>query len=110
MSKNSFYSQIVDIESVTLELDQMDLSDSEKVHLAELIDSSLHHTILDAILSELNEEDKQVFMRYLQENDDEKIWQHLNGKVSNIEEKIKNAAEELKKELHKDIKEARARK
>lgn len=99
-----FYSHIIEIESITIELDQMELSESEKMHLASLIDSNLHHSILAAVLSELSEEDKKAFMMYLIDQDNDKIWDLLNERVEKIEIKIKKVAEEIKKELHEDIK------
>lgn len=102
-----FYSHLIEIESVISELDKLDLSEEEKIHLAGLIDSSLHHTVLDAILSELSEGDKRVFLQHVHEDDHGKIWQFLTEKVDKIEEKIKKAAEDLKIELHEDIKEAK---
>ncbi|MBI2039948.1 hypothetical protein HYT18_02655 [Candidatus Microgenomates bacterium] len=98
-----FYSHIVKIETITAELDKLDLTDEERIHLAHLIDSSLHHTILDAILSQLAEEDKRLFLKHVHEDDHDKIWQFLNEKVDNIEEKIKKAADGLINELHEDI-------
>ncbi|MBI2022322.1 hypothetical protein HYS97_00515 [Candidatus Daviesbacteria bacterium] len=106
MKKHYFYSHLVEIESLVLELDKMDFSEEEKIHLASLIDSSLHHTVLDAVLSQLQDDDKKVFLKHLKKEDHSKIWQHLNEKIDNIEEKIRQAAERLKEDLHKDIKEA----
>lgn len=102
--KHHFYSRIIEIESVIFELDKLDLSTDEKIHLATLIDSNLHQTILDTILSELSNSDKEIFFTHLNKNDHDKIWQHLIEKVENIEGKIKKAAEDLKEDLHKDIK------
>lgn len=102
-----FYSHLIEIESIVLELDQLDLSKEQKVHLANLVDSSLHHTILDAVLSELTPEDKKVFLNYLKVGEHSQIWQFLNSKIEQVEEKIKKAAEDLKLELHKDLKEAK---
>ena len=102
-----FYTHLIEIESLIVELDALNLSDTEKHHLAELVDSSIHHTILDVILSELSESDKKVFLDHLESNDHSKIWNHLNNKVDNIEDKIKSAAEDLKGELHKDIRETK---
>lgn len=107
MSKTFFYSNLIEIESIIMELDKLDLTDEQKVHLAGLIDSSLHHMILDAILSELTPADKKVFLNHLKEDNHSKIWQFLNEKVDNIEDKIKKAADDLKTEMHKDLKEAR---
>ena len=98
-----FYTHLIEIESIIIELDKLGLSEEQKIHLTDLIDSSLHHTILDAVLSELSPSDKRVFLNHLQENDPSKIWKFLNGKIDNIEEKVKKAANELKLELHKDL-------
>lgn len=104
-----FYSHLIEIESIVIELDKMDLTKEQKIHLAGLIDSSLHHTILDAVLSELASSDKKAFLKHLEENDHAKIWQFLNDRIDKIEEKIKKTAYDLKKELHEDIKEAKNR-
>lgn len=103
---NYFYTHLIEVESIIVELDKMDLTDEQKLHLASLIDSSLHQTILDAILSELSDTDKRAFMQYLDKRDHEKIWKFLQEKVDRVEEKIRKAAEDLKMQLHKDLKEA----
>lgn len=105
-----FYSHLIEVDSIILELDKMDLSSEERLHLANLIDSSIHHSVLDAILSELSTADKRVFMQHLSEGDHDKIWKFLQEKVDGVEEKIKKAADDLKIELHKDLKEAKKQK
>ena len=111
---NQFYTKIITIESVIEELHNLDLDEEQKIHLAHLVDSSMHHAILDAILSELTESDKRIFLQHLSENDhyeqsssSSKIWKFLNSRVDNIEEKIKKTVDDLKKELHKDIRNAK---
>ncbi|MBI3069833.1 MAG: hypothetical protein HYY87_00830 [Candidatus Levybacteria bacterium] len=103
MKQKYFYSHIVETSIISLELGEIDLAPSERVHLVSLVESQLHHAILDTILSELSEGDKKKFLGHLTFDDHDKIWVHLKGKIENIEEKIKRVAEELKKELHKDI-------
>lgn len=105
--KGHFYSHLVTFEEVLIELDTLELSPDEKHHLGQLVDSNLHHTILDAILAELSEEDKERFLRLINTDQHDKIWEHLTGKVDNIEEKIKKAAQEMTTQMHKDIKEAK---
>lgn len=99
-----FFSHLTEIESINIELDKLDLKKEQKLHLADLIDSSLYHTVLDAIFSELNSEEKKDFINHLREDDSERMWSFLNSKIDNIEDKIKKAAEDLKKELHSDLK------
>jgi hypothetical protein len=107
MKQKHFYSHLIEMDSLYIELDELNLSESERHGLASLIDANLHSTILNAILSEMAEEDKLKFLDHLRNHDDDKIWTHLNAKVNLIEEKIKKAAGELKDQMHEDLKEAR---
>lgn len=107
--KKKFYSHLVQIETIAMRLQYMDLSDEERTHLLGLIDSSLHHAVLDAVLSELTEKDKKRFLEHMNSEDNEKLWKFLNEKVDNIEDKIKQTAESLTKELHKDIDEVKGK-
>lgn len=102
-----FYTHLIEIESIIIELDKLDLTTEQKVHLTGLIDSTLHYTVLDAVLSELSPQDKKGFLHHLKEDDHSKIWQFLNEKVDNIEEKIKKTASDLKIKLHRDLKEVK---
>lgn len=103
MRKKYFYTHIIDTSTLSLELGDMDLSPAERTHLVSLIDSNIHHEVLDLVLSELNPEDKKTFLTHLASEDHDKVWKFLNQKIDNIEEKIKKTAEDIKKELHKDI-------
>ena len=104
---NYFYTHLIEVESIIVELDKMDLTQEQKSHLASLVDSSLHQTILDAILSELSDADKRAFIQHLDKADHEKIWRFLTEKVDGVEDKIKKAAGDLKKELHEDLRKAK---
>jgi hypothetical protein len=105
--KKNFYSHLIDTESLVIELDKMGFSEEERGHLVALIDSNVHHTVLELILSELAKEDKKVFLEHVAGENHEKVWELLNQKVDKIEEKITKAASDLKVELHKDIKESK---
>lgn len=105
--KGKFYAHLVNMEEVLVELDTLELSTDEKHHLGQLLDSNLHHTVLDAILDELSDEDKEILLRLINSQKHDKIWEHLNGKVSDVEEKIKKAAKEITSQMHKDIKDAK---
>lgn len=105
--KKRFYSHVLDTSSLTLALGEMDLSQGERKHLVELAQDNLHHAILDVVLSELSSEDKQKFLLLLSQDDQEKIWSLLTERIDHVEDKIKKTADELKKELHKDIEESK---
>ena len=105
MRRKYFYTHIIDTSILSLELAEMDLTPKERLHLISLIDSNIHHEVLDLILSELTPLDKKTFLTHLASENHDKVWKFLRGRVNNIEEKIKKAAEDVKNELHKDIKE-----
>lgn len=102
-----FYSHLIEIESVTIELDSIDLADHEKHELAHLLDSNIHNVVMDAILSKLTDEDKKDFAGIATDEDHKKIWNFLNEKSEDIEADIKKAAGDFKKQLKEDIEEAR---
>jgi len=102
--KKSFYNHLVTIDSLTIELDKIEMSQDEKRHLILLIDSNIHQTVLNVVLSELQGNDKKIFLHHLSSGDHDKAWIHLKGKIENVENKIKKAADEIIKELHEDIK------
>ena len=100
--KPQFYSHLVQID-IEQDLESIELTRQEKQELIKIAHSNLHHAILDAILSELSEKDKRTFLSHLADNDHDKTWKHLNTKIEGVEEKIQKTAENLKRELQKDI-------
>lgn len=103
-----FYTKFIQKETLIEQLDTLNLSMEEKVHLSTLIDSSLHHLVLDEILSNLSTEDKKLFIDLIShEKDHQKIYDFLTGKIENIENRIKKISDELIEEMHGDIKEAK---
>ncbi len=108
--KKQFYSHLVETDSLVVELNRMNISESDKAQLISLIDSSIHHVIMDAILSELSPDDKKIFLTHVLSHEHDKIWELLDKKVDKIEDKITQAADSLKKELYKDIQEVKEEK
>lgn len=103
-----FYSYLIEVESLVGALDELNLKDHHKHNLTSLIDSSLHHTVLDAILSQLSESDKKFFLKRLSEEPESlELMDFLNSRIGKIEDKIRQTADDLKQALHKDIKDAK---
>ncbi len=104
--KKHFYSHLIDLEPLFIELDTLDFGEQERSELAELIDSHIHTSILDTLFSELNEKEKLSFINLLGENDHSKIWEHLFKNIEKVEEKILKVVNELISELQEDIRQA----
>ena len=102
--KKYFYSSLISLDILDSELDTLDLSREEKEELLKLAHESIHHTVMDAILSQLSGADKKKFFELLAQDNHKNIWKHLNEKTEKIEDKIVEAGEEIKKQLHSDIK------
>jgi Mg/Co/Ni transporter MgtE len=107
MKKKMFYSHLVETTFISLDIGDMELTKEERLHLLSLVDSNVHNSVLDTVLSNLESEDKKIFLSNLHLNDHKKIWQHLREKIDDVEEKIIEKIEDLKKELQKDIDEAK---
>lgn len=103
MKKKQFYHQLVETEELKSALSSLCLEHDEHKHLEMLIESTIHHEIINAILSELSESDKKIFLKHLASDDHHNVWDYLMKRVDNIEDKIKKAAEDLKEELRSDI-------
>lgn len=105
--KKHFYTHIVETDSVVVKLTEMKLTEEEKAHLISIMESSLHHTILDAVLTELSASDRKLFLKELASDDHDSIWKFLKSRIDGIEDKIQKVADDLKKELHEDIETAK---
>jgi len=103
-----FYSHLVEIETITEKLDELDMTPSQKKHLADLIDSTIHQEVLDIIFSRLSDQDKLLFIEELKNDPtNPEIVKLLNEKVEGIEDEIKEAVIKIKKELHEDMETAK---
>ncbi len=100
-----FYAHLVDIESLTVELDKLSLEDHHRKDLAEILDTMIHQTVMDVVLSNLSKEDQHQFVHKLKTEDPKDVMKFLNERVANIEDQIHDALKELKKDLHSDINE-----
>lgn len=103
-----FYSHLVEIETITEKLDELEMNQKQRKHLAHLIDSTIHQEVLDIIFSKLSDSDKLLFIEHFSKNpENPEIMKLLNEKASDIEIEIKEAVKKIKKELHEDIETAK---
>jgi len=98
-----FYSHIIEIDTLIIEIKKLDFPEPEKNNLVTLVDNTIYHKVIDVVLSELGEEDKQLFLKLLAQDQHKDIWDHLKDKVIDIEDKIKTAVNELIEDFRKDL-------
>jgi predicted transcriptional regulator len=107
MKGKHFYSHLIEIHEIYLSISEIDLEDSERSHLLSLAEANIHATVINTVLPQLSEEDKKIFLKNLVANDHEKTWKHLSNRIKNIESKLSKSLQELRRELLKDIEEAK---
>ena len=79
--KNYFYAHLVDLGDVEKELDILGLEDSEKKELIMIIESSIHHKVVDIILTELSEDHKIIFLEHIGSDDHDNVWELLGRAI-----------------------------
>ena len=108
--KKHFYSHLIEIDSIMVSLATLDISAKEKQELILIVESSVHHLVVDTVLSELVEEDKKIFIIHLAKENHIGLWTFLNHKIHNVEDKIRQAVSGLVSELHQDIEKTKKQK
>ncbi|MCA9371580.1 hypothetical protein KC726_01655 [Candidatus Woesebacteria bacterium] len=98
-----FYTHLLQIDSIIIPLDTMELLPEEKNELLVLIETQVHHVVIDTVLSELSEEHKRIFLANLEEDNHETIWKHLKEQIEEVETKIQQAVHTLQQTLHQDM-------
>ena len=101
-----FYAHIFSPDDIHKELEILDITDEERNHLVMVVESTMHHAVVDALLSALPEEHKGSFLDRLTDDDHDGMWNILHEHVDDPESKVTETVEALKAELLADIKEA----
>lgn len=104
-----FYDHLINIEEVIIELNQNEISVEERSEFISMIDETLHHHVLDTILSNLPFEHHEDFLtKFHKAPHDPDLLIYLS-QVSGVdmEEKIKSKANAIKKEILSEIKKSK---
>jgi len=104
MKIKHFYSHLIQVNDITLDLGELEMSQEERLHLLSLLNANIHSTVINTVLSQLNEKEKKVFLANLLLNDHEKTLKHIRENSKDFEEKISDAVYKLIKEMQEDIK------
>ena len=107
MKHKHFYAHLTETTDIILELGELDMSQEERIHLLSLVEANIHSSVIDTVLSSLDEKNKKIFLNNLISNDHSKTWEHLKQTSSDIEDRIQKTISIIKKELLEDLKKAR---
>lgn len=107
MKQKHFYAHLIETTDIVLELGELDLTPKERVHLLSLIEANIHSSVINTVLSTLDEENKKIFLSNLMVSDHTKTLSHLKQNTKNIEDKIQKTIIIVKNELLEDLKKAK---
>lgn len=107
MKHKHFYAHLIETTDITLELGEMNLTPEERIHLLSLVEANIHSSVIDTVLSSLDEKNKKIFLSNLMLSDHTKTLNHLKQTSSDIEERIERVIRDVKKELLEDLKKAK---
>lgn len=104
-----FYDHLVVREEITTELEKYSLTVDEREELIRLADETLHHHVLNIILTHLpKEKHKEFLTKFHQSPHDEKLLEYLQAELNvDIEGEIKEEAKKVKQEILAEIKRSR---
>lgn len=103
MKHKHFYAHLVQINELTLDLADLEMTPKERLHLLSLIDANVHSVVIHTVLSELPGDEKKIFLKNIVLNNHKKTWSHLEKNTKNLEEKIQTRVEDLIKNMKQDI-------
>ncbi|MBI3559170.1 hypothetical protein HY085_02130 [Candidatus Gottesmanbacteria bacterium] len=98
-----FYDHLVLREEITVELDKYAVTTEEKEELVQLMDETLHHQILNTILTHLPKDQHQEFLeKFHQAPHDASLLEY----IKDFEQEIIKEAQKIKRDLLSEIKSA----
>ncbi|MBP9691435.1 hypothetical protein KBD81_05140 [Candidatus Woesebacteria bacterium] len=104
MSKH-FYTHLIEIDSIHTRLERLPMHSTEREELIMLVHESLHHVVLDVVLTKLTSTEGKQFLSHVTHGCHDEIWLLLSSKIEDPETEIKNAITAFISELHADIEE-----
>ncbi len=103
MHKKYFYSHLITLEHVKMELSGLDLSDKQKSELLDIAQRQIHHVMMDQALTHIKGEDKKKFLEHIANEEHEQAWNVLRTHVKDAEKHLLYAAHEIYEQLREDI-------
>lgn len=104
--KNNFYSHILKIEPARDKLFSLEIEDGQKEELLDLLHSHIHITVIDVILSELDEGKKKEFLHLVAiKEDNSAAWDFVLTHIEKGEDKVRDVMDRIVKDFINDLEE-----
>ena len=91
-------------ENIIVEINSLDVENHEREKLLKMTDELAEHRFLNAVLDNLKEKDKEIFLDYLHGGTPEIVAEFLHRRIEGIEEILKEHGKALEYEIIGDIK------
>lgn len=100
-----FFDHLIEFEEIEIELKKLDVTHEERIELERLIDSMVHHRVVDRILTHLPAEHHEEFLdKYYKKPYDPVLLSWINQRIEeSVEKHVKDEVAKLKKEILKDL-------
>ncbi len=101
-----FYDHLIILDELDSEIKSVSQSKEEKEELWKIVDETIHHRVMDAILSRLPRESHEEFLeKFTQSPHDRALLTYLREKIKDdVEVIIHEEIQKLKKELLAELK------
>ncbi len=91
---------IISIGPVYAEIEKLKVKNAQKKQLRQIVDETIHHTVLDTILNRLDKKHHKKFLRRFHASPhDQKTLEYLQDKIEDIEDQIQASLLSLKTKL-----------
>lgn len=99
-----FYEEITQLTIITNDFFDKKANKKEVAEIIEIAKSTVHHKVIDHILSELDDQTKEEFIHLLEKNDSHKQnLEELKKHIKDLEEKVIDVVRKAEKEIHNII-------
>lgn len=105
MKRKTFFSHLLDTDQLIMLVERYLEVEEEKLEILDMIDSTLHHRVMDRVLHELDEGHHEIFIaEYSRDPGDEELLFFLKKHIPDIEDVIRSESKSTQASLFEDIK------
>lgn len=102
--QKNFYDHLVKVESLTIQVNRLDLNPSQKKRVNGLIKSSVHYTLVNTLMSDVPEKERPRAIKTLNSGNYNELWSVFDTKKARVEGNLRKAFENLSREILRDLK------